>query len=94
MGKLSKGDLQPQAIGDQSIDLGKILSRQTVELLIDLLDNKLTCLEVIDRDDARELTRMREAMDELERWVSHAPMAAESGRRGRRSRNVLGALPT
>lgn len=86
MGRIGKDPASNALTDNESIDLTKILSRQTAELLIDLLDNKLTCLEVIDRDDARELARMREAMAELERWLAHAPLAAESGRRGRRAR--------
>lgn len=85
MGQITSGALQAMATDHGAIDLSKILSRQTAELLIDLLDNKLTCLEVIDRDDARELARMREAMTELERWLVHAPLASETGRRGRRT---------
>ena len=95
MGQVTSTALETAAQAKtSSIDLSKILSRQTAELLIDLLDNKLTCLEVIDRDDARELTRMREAMAELERWLEHAPVASERGRRGRRARIGINALPS
>ena len=30
------------------------LSRHSVEMLIDLVENKLSCFEVFDRDDKRE----------------------------------------
>ena len=94
MGRLNKDVNAAVGVESGAVDLTKILSRQTAEMLIDLLDNKLTCLEVIDRDDARELARMREAMAELERWLDHAPVAAETGRRGRRARiDAPPALP-
>lgn len=66
-------------------------SRQTLEVLIDLIDNKLTSMEVVDRDDQRELTRLQATMGELEKHLSHAPMVAEPGRRGRRPKAISAA---
>ncbi|MAJ65665.1 MAG: hypothetical protein CL558_02485 [Alphaproteobacteria bacterium] len=73
-------------IQTQIVEAQKILNRPAVELLIDMLDNKLTCLEVIDRDDVRELKLMRDTMERLESWLVHAPSVLETGRRGRRPR--------
>lgn len=41
------------------------LSRGTVETLIDLVEIKLSCVEVYDRDDARELARLEQSKREL-----------------------------
>ena len=41
------------------------LSRGTVETLIDLVEIKLSCVEVYDRDDARELARLEQGRREL-----------------------------
>jgi hypothetical protein len=41
------------------------LSRGTVETLIDLVEIKLSCVEVYDRDDARELARLEQSRREL-----------------------------
>ena len=41
------------------------LSKKTLETLIDLVENKLGCMEVFDREDARELARLEKARREL-----------------------------
>jgi len=41
------------------------LSRPTVETLIDLVEIKLGCIEIYDRDDARELKALEACRDEL-----------------------------
>lgn len=41
------------------------LSRSTVETLIDLVEIKLSCVEVYDRDDNRELNNLRRCKEEL-----------------------------
>lgn len=42
------------------------LSKRTVETLIDLVEIKLSCLEVFDREDARELAILQLARKELQ----------------------------
>ena len=42
------------------------LSRRTVEMLIDLVEIKLSCLEVLDRADEREQARLELARRELQ----------------------------
>jgi len=42
-----------------------VLSRPTVETLIDLVEIKLGCIEIYDRDDARELKALETCRDEL-----------------------------
>jgi hypothetical protein len=41
------------------------LSRSTVETLIDLVEIKLSCVEVYDRDDSRELANLQRCKEEL-----------------------------
>jgi len=42
------------------------LSKRCVEMLIDLVDNKLTSMQVFDREDAREVTILEICKRELE----------------------------
>jgi hypothetical protein len=42
------------------------LSKRSVETLIDLVEIKLSCLQVFDRDDAKELATLEHALKELE----------------------------
>ncbi len=41
------------------------LSRQSLEILVDLLEIKINALHVQDRDDARELNKLRKCRQEL-----------------------------
>ncbi|WP_119165977.1 hypothetical protein [Algihabitans albus] len=41
------------------------ISTQSLDTLIDLVEIRLSCMEVWDRDDARELTRLQQARGEL-----------------------------
>lgn len=41
------------------------LSKRAIETLIDLVENKLSCIEVIDREDARELASLELAKRQL-----------------------------
>ena len=41
------------------------LSRSTVETLIDLVEIKLSCVEVYDREDSRELSNLKRCKEEL-----------------------------
>ncbi|WP_420348648.1 hypothetical protein [Pelagibius sp.] len=41
------------------------LSKSSVETLIDLVEIKLSCVEVYDRDDSRELLNLQRCKDEL-----------------------------
>ena len=40
------------------------LSRQTIEILLDLIEIKMSSLQVQDREDARELTKLRKCRQE------------------------------
>ncbi len=41
------------------------LSKKTVETLTDLIEIKVSCMQVFDRDDARELATLEQARREL-----------------------------
>ncbi|MBY0291698.1 MAG: hypothetical protein K2W92_00170 [Alphaproteobacteria bacterium] len=41
------------------------LSRQSAEILLDLLEIKVGALQIQDRDDARELNKLRKCRQEL-----------------------------
>lgn len=42
------------------------LSERALETMMDLVENKLACLEVFDRDDARELANLEHCLNELQ----------------------------
>ena len=68
------------------------LSERSLETLIDLIENKLSCLEVYDRDDARELANLEHCMKELRALAGleedSQTIVAFKQRRGRRSAAV------
>ncbi len=45
------------------------LTQRTLETLIDLVENKLSCLEVFDREDAREQSNLEHTLNELHSLV-------------------------
>ena len=52
------------------------ISKRTLETLIDLVEIKLSCMEVYDREDARELANLERCLGELRTITSEA---AQSG---------------
>jgi len=65
-----------------------MLSSETVETLIDLIQNKLAVLEIGDRDDVREMVVLRHCLAELQGLsdtdVGLLKSCAPIARRGRR----------
>ena len=59
------------------------LTKRSVETLIDLVEIKLSCIEVFDREDSRELVALEAARRELQALVpirrkrEAAPLAEE-----------------
>jgi len=45
------------------------MSKRTLETLIDLVEIKLSCMEVIDREDAREFASLERCRSELKSAV-------------------------
>lgn len=54
------------------------LSKASVETLIDLVEIKLSCVEIYDRDDSRELVNLQRCKDELAGLIGR-PETAPSG---------------
>jgi hypothetical protein len=47
------------------------LSRQSLKFFLDLIDMKVSALQIQDRDDARELNRLRKCRQELLLEINH-----------------------
>jgi len=52
-------------------------SARTVETLVDLVENKLSYLDITDRDDRAEMKLLQRALAELQGRVTMAPTAAQ-----------------
>lgn len=66
-----------------------MLSRRTIDTLIDLAENKLTDIIPFDRDDMREIKLLRTCVDEL-RAIQAVPTDGAS-RRASRARATVAA---
>ena len=51
------------------------ISKRTLETLIDLVEIKLSCIEVYDREDARELANLERCHGELKTIMTGAKQA-------------------
>ena len=51
-------------------------SARTIETLVDLVENKLSYLDITDRDDRAEMKLLRRALVELQGRIQAAPVAA------------------
>ncbi len=77
------------------------LTKASVETLIDLVENKLSCMEVWDRDDRREANKLQSCLEELQ-GIDKKPSgdsddlsdsASLRRRRGRRPKSSQFAYP-
>lgn len=61
------------------------LSRNTVGVLVDLIENKLAMMQIGDRDELREVMTLQRCLNELHTLAASAPadkeMATQRGRR-------------
>lgn len=48
------------------------ISKRTLETLIDLVEIKLSCMDVYDRDDSRELAHLERCLGELKAITGHS----------------------
>lgn len=69
-------------------------TRQSLTTLIDLVENKLSCMEVWDRDDRREAQLLKCCLDELQSAESETGNGVASysnsvPRRGRRRKVAM-----
>ncbi len=49
------------------------LTRRSIATLLDLVEIKLSCIEVVDREDHRELKTLRACRDELLQLLERQP---------------------
>jgi hypothetical protein len=49
------------------------ISKKSVEALLDLVEIKLSCIQVLDREDAREVKTLQDARNELFRLLGIEP---------------------
>ena len=72
------------------------LSQRTLETLIDLVEIKLSCMEVYDREDAREVASLEECLKDLRHQAavkgSAAPMVNFAKANGAKTRGRRSAL--
>jgi len=52
------------------------LSKRVVETLIDLVEIKLSCMEVYDREDSREVAGLEQCKNELQALLQNGTAAA------------------
>lgn len=55
------------------------LSKRSLTTLLDLVEIKLSCIEVMDREDARELAALEGAKRELTAIMQHLAQARRNG---------------
>lgn len=55
------------------------LSKRTLTTLLDLVEIKLSCIEVMDREDAKELAALESAKRELTVLMQHLSQARRNG---------------
>ena len=72
------------------------LSQRTLETLIDLVEIKLSCMEVYDREDAREVASLEECLKDLRLQAGGktdaAPLVNFAKANGGKTRGRRGAL--
>lgn len=54
------------------------LTREAVETLLDLVEIRLGCVEIYDREDARELRQLEKARDQLNAMLGLKPAGASA----------------
>jgi hypothetical protein len=73
------------------------ISKEMLGVLVDLVENKLSCMQISDRDDMREVMMLQRCLTELN--GENAPdtgmvglLASNMPKRGRRRRNMAEAV--
>lgn len=68
------------------------LSKEILGVLVDLVENKLSCMQVSDRDDMREVMMLQRCLSELGGENGAEPgmtgLLAQMPKRGRRRRTI------
>ncbi len=68
------------------------ITRRSLETLIDLVEIKLSCMEVYDKDDTRELSNLAYCLNELKHLAGRAtapPEVVEFKKRGRSRQRAM-----
>ncbi|MEJ0062357.1 MAG: hypothetical protein WDO70_03930 [Alphaproteobacteria bacterium] len=71
------------------------ISKEILGVLVDLVENKLSCMQISDHDDMREVMVLQRCLTELngaasmERRMLMGGMLADMPRRGRRRKSVM-----
>jgi len=60
------------------------LSRDTIGVLVDLIENKLSMMQIGDREELREIVTLQRSLKELQSLSENAEALQEVSRRGRR----------
>ena len=78
-----------------AISSGVPLSRQSLETLIDLVEIKISKIEVCDREDAREVASLEKCLKELGRMArgETGALASEEPTKKRRGRRPKSTAP-
>ena len=66
-----------------------MLSRRSIDMLFDLIENRLATMQVIDREDRRQLAILTQAQRELLLISKTVPPAERSRARNRFTRSCL-----
>ncbi len=75
---------------EEAKDCAMAISKEILGVLVDLVENKLSCMQVSDRDDMREVMMLQRCLSELQTANGGerdmVGLLAQMPRRGRRRR--------
>ena len=69
------------------------LTRRSIATLLDLVEIKLSCIEVVDREDHRELKALRACREELLQMIERHPARGAAGARQAISTSAPDIIP-
>lgn len=68
------------------------LSKNTIGVLVDMIENKLAVMGMDDREEVREVMTLRNCLRELHTLAAHAAQAPQTTKRRAGRRRKLSAL--
>jgi hypothetical protein len=57
-----------------------MMSRRSIDILIDLVENRMACMQVVDREDHRQFAILSQARRELQGMKAVPALVAEARR--------------
>ena len=57
-----------------------MMSRRSIDMLIDLVENRMACMQVVDREDHRQFAILSQARRELQGMKAVPALVAEARR--------------